>query len=192
VKEVLDRRPVCILDPLLASFSCRLTSRSPELRFGNEELGERRYDRRWRSSSPKAFATIPVHAPEGRLSAVGESNRKSRDELLTEWRSAERASRDARDAESVTNLAMRAAGHAEEAALETMEAAIAAADAAKAAERSAAKARKSAGLAVAAAQDLTAAAEGDQARAVQAIEEAAVAETAAQERYNQREQDEAI
>jgi len=130
---------------------------------------------------------------KGGITAVADKSDPSRAELLAEWRSAERASKDARHVESITHLALTAAAAAAEAAIDANGAANAAATAsraaataAKSADVAADKARRAADLATQAAQQVSATAEGDHARALQAVAETDVAEATARDRYRDR------
>jgi len=105
-------------------------------------------------------------------------------ELLADWRSATRDTKAAQTAESVAALALVAAGAAEEAAAETDEAAQAAEEAAIHAKGAATQARMASGRATEASQLAIANAEGDKARAGQAVTETEQAEIEARDRFH--------
>jgi hypothetical protein len=106
-------------------------------------------------------------------------------ELLGDWRAAERDVAAAKTAQSIAELALESATAAEEAAVETEKAAQMAVEAARSAQAAAVNAKKAAAHAAEAALLLTAGAEGDRARAKQAVETAETAETDARTRYDE-------
>lgn len=105
-------------------------------------------------------------------------------ELLGDWRAAERDVAAARTARSIAELALESATAAEEAAVETEKAAQMAVEAARSAQAAALNAKRAATHAAEAALLLTAGAEGDRARADQAIGRAESAESVARTRYD--------
>lgn len=105
--------------------------------------------------------------------------------LLADWRAAERDTVAAKQAVRVAELALNSAQAAEVAAAETEAAAQAAVDAVTSAARSAERARVSANLAAEAARVLTAGAEGEMARATHEVDLAEGAETAARDRFHE-------
>jgi hypothetical protein len=108
-------------------------------------------------------------------------------ELLGDWRAAERDTVAAKVAQTVAELALKAASAAEEAAKETEKAALAALDAARSAQAAAAQAKKAAMQASEASTLLTVGAEGDKARANQSLVQAEEAEAAARDRFHEAE-----
>ena len=108
-------------------------------------------------------------------------------DLLGEWRAAERDSVAARTAATVAALAVATAGAAERAAGEAAIAGEAAMEAARRAKEAAEHARKAATQAADAARLTHGTAEGDQARAYEAVANAEQAETEARDRFHEAE-----
>jgi hypothetical protein len=108
-------------------------------------------------------------------------------ELLSQWRSAERDTVAAQNAESVAALAVDAATTAEAAAVRAEEAATAAMEAAVGAQAAAELARKAAAQAADGALMAGARAEGDEARAGQVLATAQRAEEKARDRFHEAE-----
>ena len=107
--------------------------------------------------------------------------------LLGTWRAAERDTAAAKAAQTVAEMALASAHAAEQAAKETEVAAFAALDAAKSAQAAAARAKSAATQAAEAAAILSAGAEGDKARANQALNTAETAEGDAREKFHEAE-----
>ena len=108
-------------------------------------------------------------------------------ELLGDWRAAERDTVAAEAAATVAALTVAAGAAAEEAAMEAEAAARAAMDAALRAKDAAARAKSAAAHAAEAAQMAAVNAEGDKARADQAVTVAAHVEDEARDRFHEAE-----
>ena len=104
-------------------------------------------------------------------------------ELLSEWRARERETATAKWAVRIADAAMAAASGAEEAAAASDEAAKAATEAANASRTAAERAKMAAKMATESAQEAVVTAEGDYARAIQAMDTAQAAEGKARDAF---------
>jgi len=119
-----------------------------------------------------------------RMAKGGDAKHHSAEELLADWRAAERDSVAAHDAASVAARAVTAAATAEDAAMEAETAAREATEAAARAKDAAERAKAAASKAAETAQKAADTTEDDQARADKTVLDADQAEAAARDRFH--------
>jgi hypothetical protein len=162
-------------------------ARIPEPR--SDDLVVRAPDRD-RGALPQATNEAEILATEAlRMVKGGDADHTSAEELLADWRSAERDSVAAHNAASVAARAVSAAATAEEAALEAESAAREATDAAARAKEAAERAKTAASQAALTAQQAADTTEDDQAKADQTALDADHAEGQARDRFHAAQDD---